>query len=156
DDPVRPARPAEAHFLVMLGRDLAAKPPPALAEVVAQALALRIEAERVAVALAPTGHAYAERAWPWTRAAVEQADAKRQAGQDLLFASGAADWKKAAALLSEAAKLYAQARADGAVVRAACAARDRVLYELPLHARWLAGSGETTDAMKAATGLFEK
>lgn len=133
DDPLRPARPAEAHFLVMLARDLPTGWSP---ELVRQALRLRVEAEKTALAVQSGSYAYAERVQDWTRDTIEQADLARQQGQDLLFATADRDLKQAGERLSAAGEKYRQAREDAEIVRAALAAVHRAWDELPAHFAW--------------------
>src|SRR5205807_7713479 len=87
------ARPAEAHFLTMLSRDLDPAKPPAEA-LLRQALELRRQAEDTSFAVEPGRliHPYSERVFPWIQARIEQADERRQQGQDLLFATQKDSW----------------------------------------------------------------
>ncbi len=137
DDPLQQPRPAEAHFLVMLHRDLPRPVPGNLANLVRQALSVRREAERAAVGAREGGCSYSERVRPWLQKTVEEADAERQRGQDLLLAWGPDEGRKASASLDKAEGLYRQARERAGGAGAAFAARDRALAELPSFARWL-------------------
>jgi hypothetical protein len=158
DDPASAARPAEAHYLVMLQRDLATRPPPAeLALLLARALRLRLRAERDALAVGDGGYAYAERIYPATRALIDAADRDRERGQDLAFASTPDDWARGHACLDEAQKKYDQAQGLASALRAAHAARDRALAELPGHAGWIGAVRAAPDDLgKTAAGLFEE
>jgi hypothetical protein len=158
DDAAAPARAAEAHFLVMLERYLAAVPPPeALARLVSRALRLRLTAEQAALAVGGGGYAYAERIYPSIRPLIDQADRAREKGQDLAFASTPEDWSRGQAFLDEASRKYDLARAQAAALREAHAACDRALAELPVHARWIGGVRAVPDELEQkATALFEE
>jgi hypothetical protein len=157
DDPASPVRAGEAHFLVMLQRDLAVQPPPeALAMLVSRALRLRLMAEQAALAVGEGGYAYAERIYPSIRRLMDHADRAREKGEDLVFASTPGDWTRGQALLDEASRTYDQARALAAALREALAACDRALAELPAHARWIGGvRAAPDDVEQKATALFE-
>ncbi len=157
DDPLRAARPAEAQFLVLLRRDLPVRPIPEELELVLRdALRLRLIAEEAALAVTANGYAYAERIRPWIIGTIAQADAARQRGEDLLFATGKAQWQKARDLLKDAAARYREALGDAAVLREALAACDRGDAELPLHAGWLSALPSDPDdaLLKRAVALF--
>jgi hypothetical protein len=129
-------RPAEAHFLVMLARHLPAPPAGERDALLALALRVRRQAERAALSVAPGAYPYAEQVFYWTGPAVERADGRRQAGQDLVFATEAADLDRAAEYLREAAGAYDAAARDADVLRRALATRDRVLAALPFQTAW--------------------
>jgi hypothetical protein len=146
DNPLH-ARPAEAHFLVMLARDLLRSDPsrptsPAQVgnDRLKPALRVRLRAERAALGLseADRAYAYAEQVTPWLRPDVDAADKQRREGQDLLFASDKSSWDGAVQLLTEAERSYANAENQAAALRLALAQRDRVLPELPFYGEWLA------------------
>ena len=134
-DPLRPAA-AEAHFLAMLAANVPQTPPPTA--LLTESLHLRRLAEQAALAVRPGGSPYSEQVFPWVSAAVEDADSKRQLGQDLLFASDPSRFDEAAGNFRDARKGYELAAADGAVVTAALEVRDRAFAELPPYARWAA------------------
>jgi hypothetical protein len=157
DDPISPTRAAEAHFLVMLQRDLAVQPPPEeLARLISRALRLRLKAEQTTLAVEEGGYAYAERIYPSIRKLIDAADRDREQGQDLAFASTPDDWKRGQAHLDEADKKYDRARSLASALRSAYAARDRALAELPAHARWIGGVWEDPNQLeKTVAALFE-
>lgn len=155
--------PAEAHFLVMLKKDLPQVPLPkdsALkpegskepAKILLSAadlqLALRVRllAEQSALALVGyKGHPYSEHVFPWIKKQIEQADEKRRWGEDLLFATAPADLKKARDFLVEAQNLYNGIFTSkegetplGPAIRQAMQVRDRVIPMLPYYSLWLA------------------
>src|SRR5262249_6719236 len=147
-DPLSP-RPAEAHLLVMLQRDLArtdpASPPLLPAKFLTQALRVRVRAERAALGLTSDDQAapedrypYCPQVIPWIRGRVEEADRLRRQGEDLLFASDRENWEKGGRLLDQAEKIYRLAQDEAVRVRPAFAARDEVRAALPDSARWLA------------------
>ncbi|MFO0841562.1 MAG: vWA domain-containing protein [Gemmataceae bacterium] len=139
DDPVRVVRPAEAHFLVMLQRDLAVRPmPEGLNATAREGLLVRLLAEEAALAVQGDGYAYSGRIRPWVAEAVAKADALRQKGEDLLFGSEPAQWAQALDLLKQAAAQYRQAQSDTAGLREGLAVCDRGLAELPAFAHWVA------------------
>jgi hypothetical protein len=134
-DPLRPLA-AEAHFLAMLDKNLPKTPPPA--NLLSEALRLRLLAEQAALAVRPDAAPYSEQVFPWVRAAVEDADRQRALGQDLLFASAPERFDEAAEYFRQARKSYERAVEDGAAVAAALAARDRAFTEVPAYAHWVA------------------
>ncbi len=145
DDPVG-ARPAEAHYVVMLRKDL-----PQENRVDAQALGesieTRLEAERAALGL-PTNFPispindmgyYCEQVVPWIKKQVEAADQRRLFGQDLMFTSSSARWQQGRDHLRMARdQLYRRASETGQSLRQAFAIRDRVFSDAPYLARWIA------------------
>jgi hypothetical protein len=132
--------PAEAHFLVMLDRDLPRPLVEQNASLVCRALRIRLQAERAALCLQPGSIPYVEHTQAWVSEAVTTADADRRLGEDLLFATEADDLARAARYLNQAEQRYRQAAADAAVVRSAFEQRDLALYELTWYARWAAES----------------
>jgi hypothetical protein len=139
------ARPAEAHFLAMLHRDLARgseRQPLAPGDQLQLALRTRKLAEEVALAArAETetpGSAYAEQIFPWIRDAVEAADKERRPGEDRLFLSTADDWAKSKQQLEQASAGYQKAQPAVRAVREALRTRDEVFASLPYYSRWMA------------------
>jgi hypothetical protein len=159
DNPLVP-RPAEAHFLVMLHRDLLRSAPGSPAVLVPDRLLktgieVRLHAERAAVGLQEpeilplTGpYAYSEQLMPWIQQQVTDADKLRRQGEDLLFASDTISWDSSKELLSQADKLYKAAQADAARLQFALSIRDRVLAELPYFGTWAAAQALETDEAK--------
>jgi hypothetical protein len=150
DNPLLP-RPAEAHYLLMMDRDLARPPsskqgaPLLPAKYFQLAMEVRLRAERAALGLKDSheipvagAYPYAEQVAPWIQESVIQADALRLKGQDLLLATDEVNWERGRAFLLEADKKYKIAQADGSRVQWALNVRDRVLPVLPYYARWLA------------------
>src|SRR5262249_46375434 len=138
DDPIRP-QPAEVHFLLMVQREMARRPPdPAWLEVVALALRVRRLAERTAVAVRPGLHPYSEQVAPGLEPQVQDAARQRQFGQALLFATDRSAWADAATYLGNAERAYRETQTRGDVVRTALAARDRVVAFLPAYSEWIA------------------
>lgn len=153
-------RPAEAHYLIMLQRDLAEKPPKA--ELLSKSLQLRQLAEEAALGLQVPGDAkaappaYCEQVYPWIRKKVEEADQKRRLGQDLLFAADAKSGAEAERLLDEALELYKSAQKDALDLRKAMRLRDELYVELPYYTQWLVRSTTPDDPNEAALlGLWE-
>jgi hypothetical protein len=139
DDPLGP-RPAEAHFLIMLRRGQA-KPP---ADLFRLAVRVRQRAERAALGLTSPDQAtpadvypYSAQVVPWIRPRVDEGDKLRRLGQDLLYATGKADWDRARGLLEQADRLYQLAQEEAVRVRTAYAVRDQALGSLPYYTRWL-------------------
>jgi len=139
EDKVSP-RPAELHFLIMLNRDRVENPKPAgeYYTAIKTALELRLFAEKTAFNLAPDGHLYSERIYPWIKSPVELADDSRRIGQDLLFASNPLSWSVAMKSFKVAEDEYLEARAIGLAVRAGFAARDQAYEVLPALSKWAA------------------
>lgn len=140
DDPSG-LRPAEPHYLAMLQRDRYQTPDWPL---IHKALEVRRLAEEASLGLklddAESARlpSYGEQVYPWIKAKVEAADLERQLGQDLVFASETADWKKAHERLDQARQLYLEAQEIGLEVRRALRVRDRLFAELPYYSQWLA------------------
>jgi hypothetical protein len=142
-DEGRDPRPAEAQSLVLLERDRIKQPPEPLWGAVKNALQVRRLAEEAAVGLKADKAsadlpAYSEQVQPWIRAAVTKGDESRRPGQDLLLASGPADWKEADKLLGEARGHYQEAQELALRVRAALQQRDEALVALPYYSQFLA------------------
>jgi hypothetical protein len=158
DDPVRVVRPAEAHFLVLLRRDLAVRPiPDELNSALRDALRLRLFAEQTALVVETNGYAYAERIRPWISRTIEEADLIRQQGQDLLFGTERSQSQQAQELSGKATTLYQQARNDSLGLRDALAICDRAVAQLPLLSSWLASfEGDSNGSLLTSTfGLFD-
>jgi hypothetical protein len=157
-------RPVEAHYLVMLWRDLPS-PEPA-PEIVRLALQTRLLAERAALGLVMPGdpgfqpllgkqgasdlqggrYPYSEAIFPWIRKQVDAGDQERWQGENLLFASGADYWRQAGAHFSSAKALYEKALADASLLQAALQIRDTVFANMPYYTEWLVSQqviGET-------------
>jgi hypothetical protein len=151
DNPLQP-RAAEAHFAVMLHRDLLRtepgnldSPPFLPPKYLKSAIETRLRAERAALGLEDGGtlplagnYAYAEQVLPWIQGTVAEADKLRREGQDLLLATDAVNWERGRELLLEADRKYRQAQVDATRVRLALSVRDRVLPVLPYYGQWLA------------------
>ncbi len=135
-------RPAEAHYAVMLARDLIPQPPWAT---VKEFLRLRRTAEEAALGLnvdteaVPAEPPYSEQLSPAILKLVDDADRARRPGEDLLFASAEGDWGKAAGHLKEAVGLYQKAQRAALALRKALRQRDEVLASLPYYSQWTAG-----------------
>ena len=132
--------PAEGHWVLMMQRDLPAvtRAQPAVAELFALALAVRVQAEQCAVAWSRDEHGYSERIEPWIAAALAEADQQRQLGQDLLLSTRKIDWAEARERLVQAKKTYDVAQRQAELVRQALTTRDRVLSALPAFSHWIA------------------
>lgn len=133
-------QPAEAHFLLMLSREVPLKDRPAHYRArVAQALDVRRLAEQTALSITETAndYHYPEQLQPWVRSSVEEADAARRHGEDLLFTTEEPSWQEAAQSLNQAKVLYTKAAERATKVRAALAARDRAMADLPEYASWV-------------------
>ena len=102
------------------------------------ALRLRVAAERAALAVPAEGAAYSEQVFPWLRSVIEEADLRRQAGQDMLFAPEPEQTAAAAQEFRDARQDYDHAAEDGAAVTAALEARNAAFADLPAYARWAA------------------
>jgi hypothetical protein len=164
DDPLRP-RPAEAHFAVMLQRDLPRKDNvvPLPTDLLRLALEVRVRAERAALGVdggAVTARDLnAEQVQPWVRQTVAAADAERRYGEDLLFSTESPDWIAARGRLEKADVLYRQAQERAAQVRDALAARDLAWARLPALAHWAArrmGLAESEGEVKTADQFLEE
>lgn len=138
-----PPLPSEAFLLRMLKIHLPLENrPPHVQALVAEALAVRRQAERAALGIAENettiDFPYCERIHPWIGPLVEAADADRRRGEDLLFATEEYAVRDAREALARARVQYQAAASRAAVVRAAFAARDRAFARLPDYSRWLA------------------
>ncbi len=161
----REPRSAEAHFLLMLQRDLPGPPPPAA--LLREALLVRQLAERAALGrnapdpgAGPDGiwrHPYSEWIYSQVGKEVAQADQARRRGEDLLFAADRAAWDEAGQHLAEARRLYTAALAAAGQLQQALATRDLVLADLPWYTRWLARQRRVDDRQSARVeGLLLK
>jgi len=140
-DPASPL-PVEVQELIMIERDLPgrpAPPPPALEERVALAIRLRREAERVVLtSTSQGGPSYSSQVLPWVRARMDEADALRRQGVDLLFSTVPSSWDEADAFLKKADLAYQAAQDDASQIRAAFDARDQGMESLAEYSRWIA------------------
>jgi hypothetical protein len=158
-------RSAEAHYLMMLADnpEMWRSQGEANWPLVQQSLHLRRVAEQAALGLkednaAARLPAYSEQVLPWIRNTIEKADQPRRVGQDLLFASSAAEWEKAKKLLNEEARpRYEKAQAIAVKIRRALDVRDRLYAELPYYTHWIAelGSEHEADVIKLWNDLHE-
>ncbi len=158
DNPLQ-VRSAEAHFLIMLHRDVARvergnllSVPLVPSKYLKPALEIGQRAERAALGLADEGttlqggpYAYAEQVMPWIRDKVTAADELRRRGHDLLFTSDAVNWDSGRDLLAQADSSYRKAQAAAGQVRSAIAVRDRVLSMLPYYSNWLSARSWSGD-----------
>ncbi len=157
DDPLRPARATEAHFLVLLARDRAVREiPETLGDAIRDGLRMRLLAEETALAIGGEGHSYAERLRPAVAGHVARGDERRQLGQDKLFGSDPASWASARKLFDEAKQAYTLAQRDAAILREANAARDRAFDELPGHASWLVEAETDDPTFRLALTLHDR
>jgi hypothetical protein len=135
--PQTPPTP-EAHFLVMLRRDLPGNPPETeSAETLPAAVRTRQAAETVSLVPPVVGYSYSEHLQPWLGASWRAIDERRQSAQDRLLSGTPADWKQARADLFAAAEQYRSLHADAALVRRGYATRDRAQAMLPAFGRWI-------------------
>jgi len=144
-DELTSPRPAEAHYAIMLKRDLGEKAPSNA--LIGKSLEVRLAAEQAALGAGPDDKgvpACAEQVRPWVREKVGTADQKRRLAQDLLFAADTRSWDDAGKLLDEASKLYEEAQTDAVAIRKALKARDDALAVLPYYTFWQAQQ-RTTD-----------
>src|SRR5262249_7287705 len=111
-------------------------------------LRLRRQAERAALALAPTGPSSGERVVPWIRPVLDSADQQRRLGEDLLFLPDGARLGEAANRLRQARRSYDGSAESAGVGRAALAVRDRALADLPAYSRWLAARPAAVDPIR--------
>ncbi|MFQ3649816.1 MAG: vWA domain-containing protein [Gemmataceae bacterium] len=148
DDPFRPVRPAEAHYTVILARDLPADLPASHWDDVRLALQVRLEAEQTAFGVAP-GYGYTEQVLDRPR--IDAADTQRRLAQDLLLATQADQRTTARERLMSARAGYAQARTIAQQRRAALAALHRAWDELPAHLAWM--PADRTEAFVALNQL---
>jgi hypothetical protein len=152
DDPLRSTRPAEAHFLVQLSQNLAARLTnendipgqpqelqldPNLVGPLADALTIRRLAERAAFCVQGDGYPYAEQIWPQIAKEIQEADTLRENAQDLLFSSEPQRWKEASALLAEAKTRYEKILQGTISKQQALAIHDRACNELNAHQSWV-------------------
>jgi hypothetical protein len=165
-------RPTEAHHLVMWQRDLEeldkSNPPKELDS----ALGLRRYAEEVALGvkgekrprekddpIMPTEvdrpHPYSEIVHYWIQAQVEQADALRREGQDLMFSAAQKDHAKASDRFKEAEDRYDKAFMIARRIRFALEARSEVMALLPFYSRWLASRRSLYDADLSNVNVFQ-
>jgi hypothetical protein len=155
NDPLRP-RPAEAHFLAMLRRDLPQSPPsPEYALLIQQALRLRRQAERAALAIDGATYPYSELVAGWIARPIAEADRQRRLGEDLLFAADGASWDKAREYLTTAAGFYQEAQTTAQAIRSSLAVRDQLLSGLPYYSWWLAGRRQSPDREKSDEQLLK-
>jgi hypothetical protein len=152
-------RPAEAHYVVMLQRDL--PPVPVTDDRVAllrRALRLRLRAEEAALSARPGVPASSEWLYPWVRPEVERGDDARQRGQDLLFATETGAMKDAMAAFDAAEKAYREAGTRAETLRRAHTEHTRALAVLPYYSHWLAGSDldNEEELLGDVEGLWKK
>ncbi len=160
--------PAEAHWLVMMDRDLIplwtkrsesglntrgdsiTNAPAEVTDLFALALDVRTLAEHAAVSdpwprdselaggKTRIAPAYSIEIQPWIGPSLTEADEKRRFGQDLLLSSRPKDWQESRMLLLKARAKYQEIQHHAAILRDALDIRDRALVELPAYAHWLA------------------
>lgn len=137
DDPLHPW-PAEIHCLVMLQRDLAhGNPSGQLCDLIQLALRVRSLAEQAALGARPGSHPYSEQVRGWIAAQVDQADAIRRKGEDLLL-GGSSNFGEARRSLGKAEAIYEEAHRLACTIGQAVEVRNRLLSRLPYYARWAA------------------
>ncbi|HEX4150467.1 MAG TPA: hypothetical protein VHY20_15825, partial [Pirellulales bacterium] len=136
DDPLS-IRPAEVHFLVMLGRDLPQPCPRNLSDLVRTALQVRRLAEMAALGVKSDAHPYSEEVTCWTHEIIAIADQHRRAGEDRLFADSS-NWPFARRDFEQARAWYQQAQVASAGLARACGVRDQLAAMLPYYSTWLA------------------
>ncbi len=155
DDPLRP-KPAEAHFALMLQRDL---PKQAWtsegAELVKLALKTRLLAERTALAAQPGQCGDSQRLHAWIAKTVEEADSQRRPGEDLLFADRE-NWPRAERFLTAAQAGYQRALRIAQQVQEALRMRNETLATLPYYTQWLARRRAQDDGNHASEDLLVK
>lgn len=132
--------PAEAHWVLMMQRDLpaSARAQPETGELFALALSVRMLAEQCAVSWSREAPGYSGRIMPWIAETLGEADLHRQIGQDLLLGTRKVDADQAGERLMLAKKAYERADQQAQVVRQALVTRDRVLAALPAYSHWIA------------------
>jgi hypothetical protein len=152
-------RPAEAHYLVMLQRDLNAKQHPP-GNLLRTALQIRQRAEGAALGAGASARnklgplaLYSEQVYPWIRQSIEKGDEQRRQAEDLLFASDNKSWTEAGKLLQQ--PLFDQAETDAVLVRSALHTRDRMLAMLPYYTQWMARRPQSSEGEKLLTGLWK-
>lgn len=164
-DPLRP-RPAEAHYAVMLRRDMPeGNVTSEHSELLRAGLSVRRLAEQAALAVHEQGHPYSEFFWDILAPQIERADVNRRAGEDLLLASPH-QWAQARQQLEAARTGYLAALDSGRQIQTALQTRDDVLCMLPYYTRciahWLENPANVTVADelrsggKAATSATER
>ena len=160
NDPAVP-RPAEAHFLLMLGLELQKKHQqnPRLmsaefAGLITLALKVRVQAEQAALGLPSNSHPYSERVRPWIEPLIQAADEQRALGQDLLFIRDTARWAKARENLLAAQKMYEDADRRAHSLATAFMVRDRLFAELPGFTQMVASQRNDNDAEKQVEALW--
>jgi hypothetical protein len=137
NDPLRP-RPAEAHYAVMLQRDKpAGNGSSEYTELLRLALSTRRLAEQAALAIHAEGHPYSEFLWDTLAPPMQEADADRRVGEDLLLASPQ-EWPQARRSLEAARAAYLAALDTGRQIQSALQARDYVLSMLPYYSQCVA------------------
>ncbi len=132
--------PIEVQELIMIARDLPRelKPGSALYDHISQALRVRRLAERSVLTPVDRGlHPYASNVLPWVRTRMDEADALRRQGLDLMFASDPSNWDRGGDLLQRAEVIYHEVQDDANPVRTALAIRNEVLERLPDYTLWL-------------------
>src|SRR5262249_30976524 len=132
---------SEGHYVRMLHRHLDPNSRPG-DSLLREAIKLRRDAEEVAWVggAATKEYPYSEQVYRWIQGRVEEGDAARRPGEDLLFDADSESWQKTEGeYFRRAQDHYAQARSDAKIVTAALNARDKVLARLPYYARWVAG-----------------
>jgi hypothetical protein len=169
DNPLS-ARPAEAHFLLMMDRDLARPdgsktgPPRLPPRYLQQAMEVRLRAERAALGLRDHydvslagAYPFAEQTAPWVKDLVAEGDKLRLQGQDLLLATDESHWEQARELLTRADKTYRQAQAAGTRIQWALSVRDTALAVLPYYGEWLSRrAGIETETPPANEGALRQ
>jgi hypothetical protein len=142
--------PSEAHFLLLLDRDLddAARLKSECMARVRLALQTRRLGEEVAHAVPADGKAdfpASELVYPWLASEIAEADRIRLLGEDMLIGDQPVHWEKANQLLTDAATRYKASRDKADRLRLAFNTRDQILVELPYLARWVAGVRDEFD-----------
>ena len=137
-----PAEPPSAaiNFLLMLNRYL----PDQLrsrghADLLRQALEVRLLAEQVAVAYQSDLRGGSEAVIPWILAPLKSGDRNRRLGEDLLFA-GPAQKQEALQYFQQARRDFQKAQQYGSQVRDAHLLSQQLSYQLPWLAQWVVGS----------------
>ena len=117
-----------------------ANQPQKLLAAVSQAILVRRQAERTALGVTSRArdYSYCEQIYPWIGKRVEAADAERRLGEDQLFSSEKSAWDQAATALGKSRLLYSEIADRAATIRAALAARDHALADLPGFSHWVA------------------
>jgi hypothetical protein len=143
-------RPVEAHFLLMLEKDLPRQGEEGLVlpeglslSYLGNALKVQRLAETTALGQEKAAgeeavYPSSEKLLPWIQAAVEEVDARRRLAQDHFFATDAASWEAGFKGLAEAEDQYQKIAARTTMVRKAYQIRDILWSQLPYFARWTA------------------